>query len=125
MDLSSLILPSSIFPSLYGSVISEWTNPRSDNSICLLRNIPSLTGWPRVINVVETRGIYLVVNLLERSVPSSSMPFPLYKPTSYSLIFHFPQKFYDQSATVTLARQTYRSFGASVIYTFLLLISNW
>ena len=87
MDPSSLILPSSIFPSLYGSVISEWTDPRSDSSICLLRNIPSLTGWPRVINVVGTRGIYLVVNLLERSVLSSSVPFPLYNlppPHSFS-----------------------------------------
>ena len=28
------------------------TDPWSDGSICLLRNIPSLIGWPRVINVV-------------------------------------------------------------------------
>ena len=125
MDPSSIILPSSVAPSLYGSVTSEWTNSWSDGLICLLRNIPSLPGWPRVINVVGTRGIYLVVNLLERSVPSSSVSFPLYKPASSSLIFHFPQKFYDQSTTITLVRQTYRSPSASIIYTFLLLISNW
>ena len=94
MDPSSIILPSSVAPSLYGSMISEWTDPWSDGSICLLKNIPSLTSWPRVINVVETRGIYLVVNLLERSIPSSSVSFPLYKPASSSLIFHFPQKFF-------------------------------
>ena len=52
MDPSSLILPSSVAPSLHGSMISEWTGPWSDGSICLLKNIPSLTGWLRVINVV-------------------------------------------------------------------------
>ena len=92
MDLSSIFLPSSVAPSLYGSVISEWTDPWSDSSICPLRNIPSLIGWLRVINVVGIRGIYLVVNLLERSVLSSSVLFPLYKLASSSLIFHFPQK---------------------------------
>ena len=93
MDLSSIILPSSVALSLYGSMISEWTNPWSDDSICLLRNIPSLTSWPRVINVIGIRGIYLMVNLLEQSVPSSFVSFPLYKSTSSLLIFHFPKKF--------------------------------
>ena len=93
MDPSSIFLPSSVAPSLYGFVISEQTDPCSDGSTCLLRNIPSLTSWLRVINVVGTRGIYLVVNLLERSVPSSSVSFPLYKLASSSLIFYFPQNF--------------------------------
>ena len=114
---ASIILPSSVAPSLYGVVISEWMDPWSDSLICLLRNIPSLTGWPRVINVVGTRGIYLVVNLLEWSVPSSYVSFPLYKPASSSLIFHFPQKFYDKSATITFVRPKYHSISASVIYT--------
>ena len=93
MDPSSIMLPSSVVPSLYGSVISKWTDPLSDGSICLLKNIPSLTSWPRFINVVRVRGIYLVVNLLKQNVSSSFMPFPLYKPASSLLIFHFPQKF--------------------------------
>ena len=93
MVLLSIILPSSVAPSLYGSVISEWTDSWSDGLICLLRNIPSLIGWPRVINVVGTRGIYLVVNLLERRVPSSFVSFPLYKPASSLFIFYFPQNF--------------------------------
>ena len=101
MVLSSIILSFTVAPSLYGSMISEWTDSWSDGLICLLRNIPSLIGWPRVINVVGTRGIYLVINLLERSVLSSSVSFPLYKPASTSLIFHFPQKFYNQSASPT------------------------
>ena len=52
MDPSSLILPFSVAPSFHGFVISEWTGPWSDGSICLLKNIPSLTSWLRVINVV-------------------------------------------------------------------------
>ena len=51
MNPSSLILPSSVAPSLHGSMIFGM-DPWSDGSICLLRNIPSLIGWHRVINIV-------------------------------------------------------------------------
>ena len=105
MDPSSIILPSLVAPSLYGSMISEWTDPWSDGSICLLRNIPSLTNWPRVINVVRVRGIYLVVNLLKQSVSSSFVSFPLYKPASSSLIFHFPQKFFIRALSSPLSEK--------------------
>ena len=74
-------------------MITEWTDPWSDDSICLLRDIPCLRGWPRVINAKRIHGIYLVVYLMVRSVPSSSVPLPLYKPASVILTFYFYRNF--------------------------------
>ena len=95
-----------------------WTDLWSDSSTCLLRNVPRLIGQPRVINVVRARGIYSVINLLERSVPSSSLSFPLYEPAFLPLILYLLQRIYDQSATITFDKQAYHIPSASVIYTF-------
>ena len=77
-------------------------DPWGDGSPYVLRSSPFLTGWPRVINVVGTRGIYLVVHLVVRSVPSSSVPFPLYKPAFVTLTFYFYRNFTIRALPSTL-----------------------
>ena len=83
-----------------------WTNPWSDGLTCLMRNVPILTGCPRVINVVRTHEIHSVVNLLERSIPSSSVPFPLFKPTFLPFILYFLYKIYNQANRVSARGHT-------------------
>lgn len=76
-----------------------------------------LTSYPRVINVVGARGTSSMVNLLERSIPSFSVSFPLYKPASLPLIFYFQRQIHDQNATITFDELAYRLPGVPIIYT--------
>ena len=52
---------------------------------------------------------------LDQSVPSSSVPFSLYKPNFLPLISLLSTEIYDQSAPIIFVRRSYRSAIASVI----------
>ena len=118
MDLSSLILYSSVAPSLHGS----FTSPGRTRGVTVrLVSWEMCTDWQASLgslNFVGVRVISLVANLLERSVPLSSPPFPLYKLALLPLIFYFPRWIHNQSATIYPVKPAYRQLGASVIYTF-------
>ena len=94
-----------------------WMDPWSDDLTHLLRGTLRLSSQPRVINVVGTLGVSSMVNLMERSIPSSYVSSPLYKPASSLLILYFLQRIHDQSATASFDKPAYRPLRAPVIYT--------
>ena len=100
------------------------TDPWSDGLTRLLRSVHRLIDQPRVINVIRAHGVSSVVNFLERSIPSSSASFLLYKPASLPLILYFPQRIHNQSTTISFHIPAYRVLGAPVIYPSLVAIFN-
>ena len=102
-----------------------WTDSWSDGSTSLLRDVPRLTNWPRVINFVGTHGDHLVINLLEQSVPSFSchsiyINLPLY-PSFFT--FHIKSMIKAQSSSLTSKQTVYLVHPSST--PFLLPIFNW
>ena len=75
--------------------------------------------------LVRTCVTFLVVDLIERSVPSSSLSFSLYKLASFLFILYFLQGVCDQSAPVYLGKLAHHPPSVPVIYTSFLLIFNW
>ena len=85
---------------LFNCLLTLWvchllsqTDPWSDGLTQLLKNMLWLIGSPRAINVVGACGTFLVVNHSYRSVPSSSLSFPLYIHASLLFIFTFHNEF--------------------------------
>ena len=76
----------------------------------------ALTGRIEVIKWRRTRGAYRMAAHLDRSIPSSSMPFSLYKSSSLPFISLLSAKIYDQCEPVILVKEAQRPPGATVIF---------
>ena len=93
MDLLTLII-------LFRYALTPWvcrlilrTDLWSDGLAYPLGNTLWLTGYPRVINVVGTHGMFLVVTHSDWSVSLSPVPFPLYICCFFASFFTFHNKF--------------------------------
>ena len=107
-----------------GPSLTSWMDLWSDDLAHLLRSVP---GQPKAINVVRACGMFLVVSHSNQSVPSSSMPLPLYIHASFLLIFNFWNKSSIRALSSTLStlppiyfiNYAFRLLGATVSHTLL------
>ena len=95
-----------------------WTDLWSDGLTHPLGNTFWSTGQPRAINAVGARGMFLVVNHSDWSVPLSPVSFLLYICCFSLSFFYFSQQISSQSATVLFIKQSFRQLGAIVLHAF-------